>query len=498
MPAHQMSRRTLLGLLGTGAATVVVAGCTGGSGSSSSSPPIDASGGDPLAAPPELRSSDGLLEVTLVAAPTMLPWDGGERYALTYNGSASGPTLRLRPGDTLRVTLENRLNTPTNLHTHGLHVSPGGTSDNIFLMVEPGANQSYEYRIPADHPSGLFWYHPHHHGEVAAQVAGGLAGAIVIEDRIDDDPILREATERVLILSDPRIGTDATVLHATAAEKRQGREGDLVLVNGLLQPTAVAPSGTVERWRIVNASSSRYHGLSVEGGSMTLLALDQGRLAAPLDVDSVVLTPGQRAEVLVPLGSSSITLVDTPIDRGATMGMGNGGMGGMGNGGMGGATGSAGGAPVAVLTVTPTGTASPPVTSSPALAPSRPAIEPVGRRRTVRMGAMTMGDGEFVIDGRAFDGDRTDITAEIGTVEEWTVTNDSMMDHPFHLHVWPFALVDPAIDADGPIWRDTVNVPAGASVTIRLPFADVPGRTVYHCHILDHEDLGMMGVIEVT
>lgn len=485
----------MIGLLGAGAATVVVAGCTGNSGSSTRAPAATGSGGDPFTSPPELRSAGGLLEVALVAAPAMLPWDGAERYALTYNGGATGPTLRLRAGDTLRVRLENHLDTPTNLHTHGFHVSPGGTSDNIFLMVDPGASQTYEYRIPADHPSGLFWYHPHHHGEVAPQVAGGLAGAIVIEDALDDDPVLRASTERILVLTDPRIGTDASVLRATAAEKRQGREGDLVLLNGVLQPTAATPAGGWEHWRILNASSSQYHGLTVEGAAMTLLGLDQGRLDAPRPVDSLVLTPGQRAEVLVGIGTSTVTLLDTPIDRGATMGMGGGGMGG---GGMSGSTGGTAGAPLAVLTLTPTGTAPAPTSGGPALGPARPDIATVDARRTLRMGAMSMGNGEFVIDGKAFDAERTDTTARLGTVEEWTITNDSMMDHPFHIHVWPFAVIDPAIDADGPVWRDTVNIPTRGSVTVRIPFTDIGGRTVYHCHILDHEDLGMMGVVDVT
>jgi FtsP/CotA-like multicopper oxidase with cupredoxin domain len=101
----------------------------------------------------------------------------------------------------------------------------------------------------------------------------------------------------------------------------------------------------------------------------------------------------------------------------------------------------------------------------------------------------------FTIDGKGFDPTRTDIGARLGSIEEWTVRNTSSMDHPFHLHVWPFQIVD------GPrtsVWKDTVNVPAGGEVRIRIPFAGFAGRTVYHCHILDHEDLGMMGVIDVA
>jgi FtsP/CotA-like multicopper oxidase with cupredoxin domain len=109
------------------------------------------------------------------------------------------------------------------------------------------------------------------------------------------------------------------------------------------------------------------------------------------------------------------------------------------------------------------------------------------------------GGRSFTIDGKSFDPARTDISTKLGRVEDWTITNSSMMDHPFHLHVWPFQVV---ARTDGapitPGWKDTVNVPAGQSVTVRVPMTDIAGRTVYHCHILDHEDLGMMGVIKVT
>jgi FtsP/CotA-like multicopper oxidase with cupredoxin domain len=114
------------------------------------------------------------------------------------------------------------------------------------------------------------------------------------------------------------------------------------------------------------------------------------------------------------------------------------------------------------------------------------------------MGGGGMGAEMFTIDGKAFDPDRTDITTRLRRVEEWTVRNTSPMDHPFHLHVWPFQVVARSDGGPvGPAWKDTFNVPAGGWVRARVRFDDFDGRTVYHCHILDHEDLGMMGVIEV-
>jgi FtsP/CotA-like multicopper oxidase with cupredoxin domain len=496
---HVVSRRAMLGFLGTGAAAVTLASCgMGGSGSSSTRSSVDVGGtsGAPLANPTEFRSVNGLLEVALVASATMLPWGTGERYALGYNGSVPGPTLRLRPGDTLRVALKNDLDKTTNLHTHGLHVSPEGISDNIYLMVEPGQSANYEYRIPPDHPSGTFWYHPHHHGAVASQVFGGLAGAIVIEDAIDDIPEMRATTERVLLLSDPRIGTTSSVLDATTAEKQQGREGDVILVNGQLRPQVTATAGTVERWRIVNTSTSRYYRLSVDSADMHLIGLDQGRLPSPRKVTDVTLTPGQRAEVLVPLTTAgTVTLSTTEVERGKNMSMG-GGMGGMGSGSTGGSIGPT----TALLTIDVASAPAAPAVALPAsVRPTMPTAGQATAKRSISFGAMSMGNGEFVIDGQPFSADRITAAPSLGTTEDWTITNNSMMDHPFHIHVWPFQVIS---RSDGtspdPGWRDTVNIPTGTSVTIRIPFEDFGGKTVFHCHILDHEDLGMMANVNVT
>lgn len=505
-----MSRRAALGLLGAGGAAVVLAGCGSGMGRGSTTPTnpdVGGTRGQPFADPSVLRSTNGLLEVTLAAAATRLPWGTGTRYALAYNGSVPGPTLRVRPGDTLRVHLRNELDEPTNLHTHGLHVSPEGNSDNIYVAVEPGATFTYEYRIPADHPSGTFWYHPHHHGFVAAQLFGGLAGALVVDDAIDDLPELQAADEHLLLLSDPRIGTSSSVLDATGADRRSGREGDVVLVNGQRSPRLAAVAGSVQHWRIVNTSPSRYYRLQVDAPTMYLIATEQGRLAAPRDVTDVTLTPGQRVEVLVPLPTpGTVTLSTTEVERGRTMGMGGGlgggmggGMGGMGGGGNGSSTGASVGAPTTVLTVDVSASTSAPATLPSVVRASVPAVPTQAtRERSISFGAMSMGNGEFVIDGEPFSADRVLAAPKLGTTEDWVVSNNSMMDHPFHLHVWPFVVVGRSGGAPADVgWHDTVNIPAGQSVTIRIPFEDFAGKTVCHCHILDHEDLGMMANVDV-
>ena len=485
MNRSRPTRREFVALLGASAAVIVVAGCTS---NQAAAPPLPSGG--VFAQPDELRSVNGRLAVTLVAAATTIPFGTGTRYAYTYNGSTPGPTLRVRPGDTVVVTLQNRLGTDTNLHTHGLHVSPTGDSDNIFVMVPPGGEHTYTYDIPADHPSGLFWYHPHAHGHVAEQIAAGLAGAIIITDDLDDITEITASTERLLILADPSVGDSAAVLATSQMGRMQGREGDVVLINGIVQPAVAVVAGTLERWRILNSSASRYYRLALDNHQFHVIASDGGRLTAPVTVSEIRLAPGERTEVLVtPAEAGSNRLRALRYDRGSS-GMG-GGMGGRG---------STSTAETVIATVNVTGNSAAAALPSSLAKPSTVSAT-ISAKRTVTLamgGGGGMGGGSmmaFTIDGKSFDPERTDITAQLGTTEEWSIRNTSMMDHPFHLHVWPFQIVDGPPTAG---WKDTVNVPAGRTVTIRVAFTDLPGRTVYHCHILDHEDLGMMGIIDVT
>lgn len=503
---RQLTRRELIIGGGVGVAAALLVGCgRGNSMSSSPTTSIDAATGLPFSNIKEMRSSNGILDVELVAASTMLPWLKAQRFALTYNGSTPGPTLRVRPGDLLRVKLTNNLDEPTNLHTHGLHVSPSGKSDNPMIMVNPGESFTYEFAIPQNHVAGTFWYHPHHHGLVASQVLGGMAGVIIVEDSVDDSTEFVEMPERILVLSDPIIGGSAKILKASQQQKMAGREGDLIMVNGVHSPIANVRPGSRERWRILNASPSRYYNLGLTSGSFSQIGTDQGRFAEFLVASRIVLTPGQRAEVVVDMPTkegSTLELFTDSVERGMSMhvdgGMGNmGGMGGMSGMMSGGATANAEPTRTKLLTFKTEGTPALPVEIPRRIGSERANPQPTAAR-DVSFGAMSMGIGEFVIDGKSFDPERVDISLKMGAVEEWTITNNSMMMHPFHLHTWPFTVV---ARSDGsnpdPGWRDTVNIPGGSSVTIRIPFEDHSGTTVYHCHILDHEDLGMMGVINV-
>lgn len=490
----RMTRRRFMAVVGVGGAGVWLSACSGGANTGLSRPVTPT--GTPFFEPEVLTSSSGLLEVTLRAAPTNVSWRDTTRYAYTYNGSSPGPTLRVRPGDRLVVHLENELDDDTNLHTHGLHVSPDGDSDNVFVRVPPGQSRTYTYDIPPEHRSGLFWYHPHAHGTVAKQVAAGLAGAIVVIDHIDDVAEIAASSERLWVLSDPPIGDGPEILEAGAMDAMAGRSGDEILVNGCDRPDLAVEAGTLERWRLVNASASRYYRLVLDDHPLHRIASDGGRLSAPESVGEVLLAPGERTELLIaPTEPGTFAVRALPYDRGSP------GMGGamMGDGMMGGndAT-STNEAVIATVSVRgrseaallPTSLVEVGTFAAPAATASR--VLELGEQ----MGAMTGGAMmSFTIDGRTFDADRTDISVALDTVEEWEIRNPTHMDHPIHLHVWPFLVVGAPPGAG---WKDTINVPAGESVRILVPFTGIEGRTVYHCHILDHEDLDMMGTVEVT
>ena len=482
-----LSRRRALQLGGLGVAGIVVGGAGVAWAGTTRDGPVR---GETFTEPQVLASTDENLTLTLLAATVSGTVAGRDATTLRYNGGLPGPTLHLRPGDHLGIDLVNNFGQPTNLHTHGLQVSPQGNSDNPFVMINPGERFRYDYQIPNDHPPGTFWYHPHHHGLAADQVFAGLYGAIVIDE--PDPP--QVSADRMLVISDITLDGTGAVAPATGMQRMAGREGDTILVNGQANPVLSAQPGTRERWRIVNACVSRYLQLRLDGQDLQLLGIDLPLGGQPQPVDELLLAPGNRADLLVTTRAGTSTLHTVPYDRGTPMGGGMGMAGGMGSRGT-----DSGGSVIDLATLTVTGTAVRPVA---ALAP-RPAvtdlrISTITTRRTLTLG-MGMGGSAFTIDGRGFDPGRVDQTVTAGAVEEWTITNTSPMDHPFHLHVWPMQILSIAGRAIAPpTWQNVANVPARSSTVVRIAFDASTGRTVYHCHILDHEDNGMMGVIDVV
>ena len=494
MNRYDINRRRALTLLVAGSASVA-AGVTGwvtGLGAPGGKPAWVQSG-QTLTEPAVLGGHAGALEVSLTAAAGA-PIAGHASAALGFNATSPGPTLRVHPGDVLKVRLINRLTQPTNLHTHGLHVSPQGNGDNPFVSIAPGAAFDYEFAIPEGHPSGTFWYHPHHHPFVADQLFGGLAGALIV----DGGPDLGVGAERIMLVSDITLDDNGGVAAVNAMERMMGRQGQLVLVNGQHQPLISAEPGVAQRWRLINACTSRVLSIHLEGHRLTHIARDGYFLPSPLELDRIALAPGNRADlVITPAAPGRYTLITEPYDRG-NLGMGMGGMGGM--CGMGSAAASG---PITLGTVEVSGPSRPATPVPNALPAPQLPTGAVTVQRTLtfamQMGMMQGGMMSFTIDGKGFDPQRIDQSVRLDSTEEWLVSNTSSLAHPFHLHVWPVQVLATSDDpTPEPTLRDVVLVPPRGWARLRIQFADFAGRSVYHCHILDHEDAGMMGTVQAA
>lgn len=379
-----------------------------------------------------------------------------------YNGTVPGPLIEAHEGDRLRILFRNRLPQASTIHWHGLAI-PEAQDGSPFHPVAPGADRIYEFTLP-EGSAGTYWYHPHVHGTTEEQVARGLLGMLVVHPHHDP---LEGLADVPLVISDP------------------------LLVNGARRPRLAIAPGETQRWRILNASASRYFRLSLQGRPFTLAGTDGGLLAAPLEgLTEHLLAPAERIEILVAsreAAGGSVALQALPYDAGTMGMMGGGMMGGMGMG-MGRRT------PPGPIDLLELRTVPGPFE---ARTPPRAyrAIEPLARARDasrfVLTGGMMMSG--FAINGRTFDMARIDAESRVGEVQRWVIENASPMDHPFHLHGTQFQVLSAPVLA----WKDTVNVRPGQSVTIAFRH-DHPGRWMYHCHILAHEDAGMMGVLRVS
>jgi FtsP/CotA-like multicopper oxidase with cupredoxin domain len=276
------SRRNLLrGAVG-GALGIAVAGRIESQTALAQTPvasPVAPSTAVELPQPKSLKSADGALNVTLTAMPGVVDMGAPQPVTTyTYDGVVPGFTWDVQPGDTLKIDLVNNLPaltgpmemtmtrphmwTTTNLHTHGLHVSPSGNSDNVFLEIAPGASQHYEIPIPTNHTGGTFWYHPHKHGAVCQQVRAGMAGALIVRGEIDKVPEIAAAKEQIMVLQAIELGDDYQLLDPipdpTTKQAFFPRTQILYTVNGVVNPKITMHPGEVQRWRLLNAAEARW------------------------------------------------------------------------------------------------------------------------------------------------------------------------------------------------------------------------------------------------
>ena len=468
----RLSRRsvvgTAIGAAGLGVAAQASSATRAVARQEASPVPAPFTTGEPFAEPPVLRSADGRLDVTLEARHEPVTVAGRDVTTYSYNGQIPGPTMRLQPGETLGISLTNRLGEMTNFHTHGLHVSPSGNSDNVLTFFEPNEQVELAFDIPRDGTSGLYipgfyWYHPHLHGMTAEQVNGGMAGALIVEGALDELPELKGLTERLFILRGAHF-PDADLT---------------VFVNNQVQPTVSIAPGETQRWRILNASVGTFMNLALDGHVLHQIASDANPLREVRSREEIVLAPGERVEILVQATAAGrfnfrslawgqdlefqaqpeypiATLIcDGPNVKAAAL----------------------------------------PTTLFPFEDLRKATID----RQRELVFSQTLDPFVPVIDGHPFDHDRVDQRVNLGATEEWVLRNTSSDTHPFHIHVNDFQVVSiNGEPVDAYSWEDTTPIPEFGEIVIRTRFLDFTGKYVYHCHILSHEDLGMMGIVEVV
>jgi FtsP/CotA-like multicopper oxidase with cupredoxin domain len=437
-----------------------------------------------LPLPEDLNPDPHVLEVALEA--TLAPVEiqpGVLTQTWTYNGGVPGPLLRAQKGDRLIVHFTNRLPEPTLVHWHGVRLDSAmdGTAA-VQEPVLPGESFTYDFVLP---DAGTFWYHPH--ANSSAQVGYGLYGPLVVDD--PDDPI--DVEDVVLVFSDMTLDAEGQLRPGDNDGwfgDYFGREGGTLLINGRVQPRLGARAGLPQRWRIINAARARFLELAVPNAEIVRVGGDVGLVERAEPLETLRLATSERAEILVTLGAGAAgdqEALSRDPDR-FRLGV------------------RQPDQPLIALGVEPReGHASPQLPD-----PLRelPPLDLAGaKHRHIELGETTL-DGlvHLSIDGEVHQEDAaghqhaTSHVAYVGDTEVWEVINTTGYDHPFHLHGFAFEVLDVA----GEPWpvrelKDSVNIPAGATLRFAVTYDDRPGLWMFHCHILDHAGIGMMAVLEV-
>jgi FtsP/CotA-like multicopper oxidase with cupredoxin domain/peroxiredoxin len=456
----------------------------------------------------------GLVSATLEVKFAHHYIDEDKVWLRTYNGNFPGPTLRVRPGDKLRVKLKNSLpageslhpppDTPgafnwTNLHTHGLHVSPIRPSDDVLLHIGPGSEYQYEFQIPPNHPCGTFWYHAHHHGSVALQLSSGMAGALIVYGSgLDEVPEIKAARDKIMLFQQIAYRMNAQGVGEVLDKDVYGT-GDpngcrfQTTINGVLAPVIQMAPGEVQRWRLIHAGLEETLALGIIDSSLVAwpvpfreIAVDGLATGTIKPLSRVVLQPANRSEVLVkaPTEAGVYFLINGSVPADVSI------------------KNRRQELKYLAKIVVQGNDLNMPLPAPEALKKCKPfehlKADSVVAKRSVEM---TYDGTRGLMNGVSFSGKQDLFQPKLGTVEEWTLVSNKGL-HPFHMHVNPFEVieVDPRTGEETGTWHDTVVVrpPAKNAIKIRIRFDDFPGRTVMHCHNLPHEDVGMMMPFEIV
>jgi suppressor of ftsI len=380
----------------------------------------------------------------------------------------------------MKINFKNDLpEDPSNLHFHGMGVSPKGNSDNVFVHVHPGQDFQNEVNIPVHgrQGPGLFWYHPHAHGVVTKQILGGMSGGLVVDGFESYFPILKDLPERFLFIKH--------VEHT---------EGEIISINGLVNPVVAIRSREVQFWRIAHIGATLFIKFRIEGVPLYVIATDGHPLSRPQRLTEFFIGPGQRIDAIVigpPAGEYAMRTIPfqnqawraaDPAQQIAQI--------------------VASGTPASAQAAEPEIT-SLQVQGTQWIDEVRKA--PIARRRTLSY-SRTDDRQMFMIDGQVMDENRIDQIVKLGDTEEWTIINTDQQYHSFHIHQTAFWVTEiNGVPQNEDSLRDTFSVPpatdiGSSSLKVIIPFTNpvIIGKFVYHCHAVDHEDKGLMGVVEVV
>lgn len=467
-----MNRRNFLGLAVAGSLSL----CLPGPALTS----IDLRRGLPLLLPPRLDlNSRGIVDLTAGYGSYDLG-SGPLPGALLFNDQWPSPTLSINTGEDFDLTLFNELDEPTIVHWHGL-TPPADMDGHPIDAIDPGTSRPYHFTIE-DGP-GTYWYHPHPHHRTAFQVYQGMAGFLLVSDGQDEARGLPTGARDVpLLLADRRVtaGGELVPHDPSMPEMMVGFLGNTVLVNGRVEPQLEVEPAVI-RLRLLNGSTARILNPGfADGRSFWLIGTDAGLLETPVAVNQVLLSPGERIELLIDLrgqSGASLNLVSRAF--------------------------SIAGMHPPVIVQPPQGSAfelmridvtvplsGPPGDIPPGFAP----IPPIDSSQAeVRSFTFTQTGANHFINGLQYELERVDFSVPLNTVEIWRFINNTNQPHPMHMHGAHFRVLSrtgTATPTDAG-WKDTVLVHVGETVDIALKFAR-PGLFVLHCHNLEHEDHGMM------
>jgi FtsP/CotA-like multicopper oxidase with cupredoxin domain len=386
-----------------------------------------------------------------------------------------GPLLRANLGDEVIVHFRNELPEETTIHWHGVRLPP--EADGTPSTQDPVLpSNEYEYRFIAQDASS-FWYHPH--VRAYDQIERGLYAPMVVDGGVVPDV----TADRYLVLDDVKLDANGTLNEdTTELDRMMGRQGNVLLVNGQRAPVGLqVAAGSRERWRFVNAANGRYFNLRVPGASLLVIGSDGGLLPQPYSAATLLVTPGERYDVLVTFEGDpgdEVVLQTIHYDRGHDI---------------------PDPGPQDLLDVSygPAGEPSKPLPETWRELPSlnvsdATPVRPFVLEEFEQPGLPVI----FTINGEQWP-DSKPVHVQQGEVEIWEVHNETEMDHPFHLHGMFFEVL--AIAGQPPLfdgWKDTVNVPQESSVRFAVKYRP-PGMWMFHCHILEHAELGMMGDLMV-